>query len=73
MTKVISISDKAYEELKKLKAEKSFSEIILSVLKKRSNERFLSSIGSWKMSDEEAEKLKKRVYEERKIGSRRFK
>ena len=37
MTKVISLSDKAYNILKKIKADKSFSEIIIEITKEKFN------------------------------------
>lgn len=37
MTKIISLSDSAYKELKKIKENKSFSEIILLSISKVSN------------------------------------
>ncbi len=70
MTKVISISDDAYNALKKLKAEKSFSKIIIEITKEKRKNILMESAGSW--SPEFADKVKKRVYEERKLPSRRF-
>ena len=70
MTKVISISDEAYELLKKLKAEKSFSKIIIEITRERSKDSLLDLAGAW--SKEDAERIKKKVYEERKLPSRRF-
>ncbi len=70
MTKVISISDEAYNTLKKMKASKSFSEIIIEITKEKSEDKFLSSIGS--IDDETAERMLKSVKEFRKLKSRRF-
>ena len=61
MTKVISISDDAYEELKKLKANKSFSKIIIEITKEKSKDSLLELAGS--LSNEDAERIKKRIYE----------
>lgn len=71
MTKVISISDEAYGILKKLKVNKSFSEIIIDVTKERNKDNLMKFAGS--ISNEDGEKIKKEIYEERKIFSRRFK
>lgn len=70
MTKVISISDDAYEELSKLKAKKSFSEIVIELVQEKKRDTLLELAGSW--TKEDAEKIKKRIYEERKLPSRRF-
>ncbi|MBI3334790.1 antitoxin VapB family protein, partial [Candidatus Pacearchaeota archaeon] len=67
MTKVISISDEAYEALKKLKAERSFSEIIIEVVGEKKKDLFMEAIGSW--SKGTADKVKKMVYEDRKMPS----
>ena len=70
MTKTISISDNAYNTLNRLKDKKSFSEIIIEIAKDKSNDKFFSSIGSW--DKETAEKIKKKIYKERKLKSKRF-
>jgi len=70
MTKVISISDEAYNILKKLKAEKSFSEIIIEIAKDLNANGLMEFAGI--LSDKEAEKMKKEIYKERKLKSRRF-
>ena len=71
MTKVISISDEAYNTLKKIKASKSFSEIIIEITKKKSEKDIMKYAGM--LSDEEGEKIKKEIYSDRKeLKSRRF-
>ena len=70
MTKVISISDEAYNTLKKIKASKSFSEIIIEITKKKSEKDIMKYAGI--LSDEEGEKILNKIYSERKIKSRRF-
>ena len=70
MTKIISISDDAYEGLSKLKVGRSFSEIIIEIVKEKKKDLLLEAIGSW--SKETAEKVKKMIYEDRKMPSRRF-
>ena len=70
MTKIISVSDEAYESLKRLKKEKSFSEIIIEIAKEKDSRDIMTFAGI--LTKEEAEKMKKNIYEERKIPSRRF-
>ena len=70
MTKIISVSDEAYEKLKKLKDKKSFSEIIIELADEGRKNSLLELAGSW--TEEDAKKVKKLIYEERKIPSRRF-
>jgi len=71
MTKIISISDTAYGELKKIKNGMSFTEIIISLTAEKKKESIMNFAGAWK--DIDTEKIKKEIYKERKIGSRRFK
>lgn len=71
MTKAISISDEAYEELRKLKNKRSFSKTILDIVSKKSKEDIMDFAGT--LSDKEAEEMKKRTYKERKTKSGRFK
>ena len=71
MTKVISISDNAYDALKKLKANRSFSEIIVEIAMEKAKRNVMEFAGT--LSDKEGEEMKKRVYEERNLKSRRFK
>ena len=71
MTKVISISDDAYERLKKLKNERSFSEIIVKLSVEKSKDNLMKYAGG--LTDEEDEKIEKKIYAERKLSSRRFK
>ena len=70
MTKVISISDEAYRTLKRLKNEKSFSEIIVELSNKKTEIDLMSFAGS--LTEKEADKIKKEIYSERKMPSRRF-
>ena len=70
MTKVISISDEAYGRLKKLKDEMSFSEVIVELTIEKSENNLMKFAGT--LTNEEAEKIKKEIYEERKIPSKRF-
>ena len=70
MTKIISISDEAYEELKRLKNRMSFTEIILDINKERKKESILDFAGAWK--DIDTEKIKEEIYNERKLKPQRF-
>ena len=70
MTKVISISDDAYEKLKRLKNERSFSEIIVELSSKKNETDLMNFAGS--ISEKEADNIKKEIYTERKMPSRRF-
>ncbi len=70
MTKIISISDEAYENLKKIKDEKSFSQIIIEITQEKSQDKLRKFVGS--ITKSEAEKITKNIYKERKIKSRRF-
>lgn len=70
MTRVVSLSDEAYEELSRLKEQMSFSEIVIELVKERKKDALLALAGSWSKKD--GEKIKRRIYEERKMPSRRF-
>ncbi len=70
MTKIISISDEAYEELKKLKNGMSFTEIILNITKEKKKSSIMEFAGI--LTNEEGDKILKKIKEERKVGSRRF-
>mgnify|MGYP001579232242 CR=1 FL=1 len=72
MTKIISISDEAYEKLKRMKNEMSFSEIIIELTFEKTKDNLMKFAGM--LSNEEADKIKKDIYSERKkLSSRRFK
>lgn len=70
MTKVISISDEAYEELKRFKGNVSFSKILLELAKMKKKKDILELAGSW--DNETALKIKKEILKERAINSRRM-
>lgn len=71
MTKIISISDKAYRELSKIKDNHSFSEIIINLTKEKKKETIMEFRGV--LNDKEADKIIKKIKEERKMKSWRFK
>lgn len=70
MTKVISISDEAYEELKKMKNGMSFSKIIVSITKEKKKTNLLKFAGI--LSDDKAKAIKEEIIRERKKISRRL-
>lgn len=70
MTKVISISDKAYSELSKLKDNLSFSSIILNLTNEKNKESLMECAGTW--DKKESERIKEELMKERKIKSRRM-
>ncbi len=70
MTKVISISDEAYDLLKRLKINKSFSEIIIAISREKNKSELMKFAGM--IGDKEGRNIKKSLYEHRKIPSRRF-
>ena len=70
MTKIISISDDAYDELKKLKRDTSFSKIILELSKIKKKNSIMDFAGI--IDKEEGERMLKMIKEERKLKSRRF-
>lgn len=69
MTKVISISDEAYGELKKLKNGFSFSKIIITLTNMKKAD-ITDFAGAW--DNKEALKIKNELMKERKIRFRRF-
>ncbi len=70
MVRVISISDEAYVELKKLKGDTSFSKTILSLTENKRDKSIMKFAGIW--DNEEALKIKKELGIERKKLSRRM-
>ncbi len=71
MTKVISLSDEAYENLRKLKVIKeSFSEVVnrLTAKEKRSLAEFA---GKWSGPKDELDTLAKKIREEREAAKGR--
>ncbi len=62
MPKTITISDDVYEELKRIKGSRSFSDVIRSLLRKKSNAEILM-IAFGTRSEVEADELKREVEE----------
>lgn len=70
MTKIISISDEAYDELSRLKNGLSFTRVIIALTKTKKKESIMKFGGMLK--SKEWGRIKKELMEERKIKSRRF-
>lgn len=70
MTKVISISDEAYGELKRMKNGFSFSGIILLLARTNKKNSIMDFAG--KLESKEGENLKKEIMKERKLNSWRM-
>lgn len=67
MTKVIAVSDEAYERLAILKDnKKSFTKVIMELTEKKGDISDLFGVWKETMSDERAEQLKKEIKESRK-------
>ena len=65
MTKVISLSDDAYNDLKSLKSkDESFSDIVRQLAQKAKKKKLLDLAGVWKDSDE-IDGIFKNIFEER--------
>lgn len=70
MTKVISLSDRAYAELKKRKGDgESFSDVVLRVLEGRQRGSLLSFAGAW--AGPEFEAIEKELRRQRKAAKSR--
>ena len=65
MVKVISLSNEAYERLKVLKREKSFSELVMELTNNKKKD-IMELAGAFKDSADEWEEIKKKIYEDRK-------
>ena len=67
MTKVISISDEAYDTLKGLKIEdESFTRVILRLGEGREKQSLLDFFGAWPGDKKELDTIKKELKKERK-------
>lgn len=67
MTKVISLSDNAYENLKSLKnGSESFSDVVKRLTTSAKKESLLDLAGKWSGSKEELDRIEKMIYEDRK-------
>ena len=67
MTKVISLSDEAYENLKSLKGENdSFSKVVNRLTASTKKKSLLDLAGKWPGGKEELDRIKKEIYDARK-------
>ncbi|MBI4140720.1 antitoxin VapB family protein [Candidatus Woesearchaeota archaeon] len=67
MTKVISLSNAAYDEIKSLKeGDDSFSDVVLRLAGSARKKPLIEFFGTWPGTREEAEKIKKELARERK-------
>ena len=69
MTKIISISDDAYSELKRMKDGMSFTEIILKLSRCQKEKDIMDYAGT--LAKEDAKSMLNEISKERKRGSRR--
>lgn len=66
MTKIISVTDEAYERLRKLKQGESFSKTIMRLTSKEKHKSLLDFAGAWKGDKKEMDKIFKGIAESRK-------
>lgn len=68
MVKVISLSNEAYEKLKRIKGENSFSEVVINIIdeKKENQKGIMELAGAWADDAEKWEKIKEQIYKDRK-------
>ena len=65
MVKVISLSNEAYERLKAIKGNKSFSDVVIELSETKKKKKLIDFFGIWKEDADEWEKIKKKIYEDR--------
>ena len=70
MTRVISISDDAYERLMRIKDKMSFSEVVIELTKCKKDDSIFELAGT--LSEEEGERIMKNIREGRKAKSWRM-
>ncbi len=67
MTKVISLSNEAYERIKSIKRSgESFSDIVIKLIPRPKKKSLLDFFGKWPGSEEEIENIKKIIEKGRK-------
>lgn len=64
MVKVISLSNEAYERLKAIKRNRSFSEVVIEIVPKKRN--IMEFFGAFKDNANYWKKFEKKVYTDRK-------
>lgn len=74
MTKVISLSDEAYNELKKLKGEgDSFSNVVIKMAKSGKKEGIMAFAGAWKDKPEMGKIFRKVIKDRKRFKTREVK
>jgi len=69
--KTVSLSEEAYEKLRRAKKEgESFSQLILRLIDRRTDLPILEFAGAFEESSKEWELIEKQIYERRKEKSR---
>lgn len=67
MTRVISLSDTAYEQLKALKqGPESFSDVVKRLAADEKKKSILEFAGKWPGGNDELDRIEKEIYEARK-------
>ena len=66
MVKVISLSDNAYNKLKLLKRNRSFSEIVVELVECNKKRSIMDFAGAFSNNSEEWEKIEQKIYHDRK-------
>ena len=71
MTKIISVSDEAYERLKRMKDGSSFSKTIIRLTDKTKKKNLMDVVGSWKADEKLAKDIEAAYSERDKSGLKR--
>lgn len=66
MVKVISLSNEAYEKLKELKRDESFSEVVVKLISAKKRKNIMDFAGAFSDNAKEWEIIKGKIYEDRK-------
>ena len=67
MTKVISLSNEAYERMKSVKGSgESFSDVVIKLIGRTKKKPLSDFLGRWSGSETEIENIKKTITEDRK-------
>lgn len=66
MVKVISLSDNAYNKLKLLKKNRSFSEIVVELVECNKKRNIMDFAGAFSNNSEEWTKIEQKIYHDRK-------
>ena len=66
MVKVISLSNEAYNKLRAIKGNRSFSELVINIMEKKNKKTLMDFYGIWADKKEEVEKMKKMIEDDRK-------